>query len=147
MFWSHASNFKWCGKTPGGSLRWVVWGRNRIRWGTLELRIGWELPNEVKIILLILFIRDLDTVSNELQYMRFDKPYVLTVKFYFTLLQFYFTLFYSLEIKTTHNCSRWRPFSDPLENEARMIIKARQLICIHYISLLTKWIEWQLNGP
>ena len=32
-----------------------------------------------KIILLILSIRDLDTVSNELQYMSFDKPNVLTM--------------------------------------------------------------------
>ena len=32
-----------------------------------------------KIILLILSIRDLDTVSNELQYMSFDKPNVLTI--------------------------------------------------------------------
>ena len=32
-----------------------------------------------KIILLILSIRDLDTVSNELQYMSFDKPNVFTI--------------------------------------------------------------------
>ena len=34
---------------------------------------------KLKIILLILSIRDLDTVSNELQYMSFDKPNVLTI--------------------------------------------------------------------
>ena len=32
-----------------------------------------------KIILLILSIRDLDTISNELQYMSFDKPNVFTI--------------------------------------------------------------------
>ena len=35
---------------------------------------------KLKIILLILFMRDLDTVSKELQYMSFEKPsYVLTI--------------------------------------------------------------------
>ena len=34
---------------------------------------------KLKIILLILSIRDLDMVSNELQYMSFDKPNVLTI--------------------------------------------------------------------
>ena len=39
------------------------------------------LPSQMKlkIILLILSMRDLDTVSNELQYMSFDKPNVLTI--------------------------------------------------------------------
>ena len=39
------------------------------------------LPSQIKlkIILLILSIRDLDTVSNELQYTSFDKPNVLTI--------------------------------------------------------------------
>ena len=34
---------------------------------------------KLKIILLILSIRDLDTVSNELQYISFDKPNLLTI--------------------------------------------------------------------
>ena len=39
------------------------------------------LPSQMKlkIILLILAMRDLDTVSKELQYMSFDKPNVLTI--------------------------------------------------------------------
>ena len=34
---------------------------------------------KLKTILLILSITDLDTISNELQYMSFDKPNVLTI--------------------------------------------------------------------
>ena len=52
---------------------------------------------KLKIILLILSIRDLDTVSNELQYMRFDKHNVLTililpikVSFFFPVVECFF---------------------------------------------------------
>ena len=47
---------------------------------SLFLNLGrLTLPNEAEIILLILSIRDLDTVSNKLQYISFDKPNVLTI--------------------------------------------------------------------
>ena len=47
---------------------------------SLSLNFGrLTLPNEAEIILLILSMRDLDTVSKELQYMSLDKPNVLTI--------------------------------------------------------------------
>ena len=47
---------------------------------SLFLNFGWFASQmKLKIILLILSMRDLDTVSKELQYMSLDKPNVLTI--------------------------------------------------------------------
>ena len=54
--------------------------------------IGLPSQMKLKIILLILFMRDLDTVSKELQYMSFDKPKFLTILILPIKVSFFFQL-------------------------------------------------------
>ena len=87
---------------------------------------------KLKIILLILFMRDLDTVSKELQYMSFEKPsYVLTILILPIKVSFLFFQLLSV-------FSKEQTFSSKLRVLA-LILSVIGKVC-------TKGIDWSLIG-
>ena len=86
---------------------------------------------KLKIILLILFMRDLDTVSKELQYMSLDKPNVLTISILPIKVSFLFFQLLSV-------FSKEQTFSSKLRVLA-LILSVIGKVC-------TKGIDWSLIG-